>query len=252
MWSAGQCGLMSLRNPMIYRGGRPKQTSAKVSNFLVLKDVRAALRGSRLASLVELPFNTHVTVNFPSGIAEDRVPIYIARTIKNLRQWLRRKRISGAETTYLWVRETRPAQSSHVHLLLHMPSSIKLTNKRMASLLHHEIGIAPSEISDAAGRDSGSPVLVLRATADEQSRAWVKYVLKGISAAHAAGFDLRPARQGAITGKRLGIAENIGATEWSNWSIDYKIGGRDFALRRWRERASMAKRIQIKLPLGPS
>ncbi|ESZ70669.1 hypothetical protein X727_12465 [Mesorhizobium sp. L103C119B0] len=194
--------------------------------------------------------NTHATVNFPSGIAEDKASIYIAKTIKNLRQWLRRRGISGAQTTHLWVRERRPDQASHVHLLFHLPLSARLTNSRFAALIPREAGIVLGEVPDRAGRDSGTPVLVLRAKSDEQTREWTRYVLKGISALDANDFGLRPARQGPIAGKRVGVAENIGASEWTNWTTDYRIGGREFALQRWRERAEAAKRVQART--GPA
>ena len=235
---------MTLRNTNTYRGGRPRQAGPRTTTFLSPHDVSKVLRAAEFARKVDRPLNTHVTIHFPSDIDEEEAPRLVAEALRNFRQWLRRRKLGGALTTHLWVRERVPACASHVHVLLHTPTEVRreLTNSRFARFFPRRSGIDSGQINDRAGRNSGTPILVQFPVDDQHERRWPFYIVKGIEERHAAAFHVSNVeRQGTIVGQRVGVAENIGATEWRRWQTDFGLGSRPFALKMWAERASMAK-----------
>jgi hypothetical protein len=126
---------------------------------------------------------------------------------------------------------------------LHVPPLQKrhITNRRFAGFLPKAAGIDSAGIDDFAGHGSGTPVLVIHAVDIKHERGLPRYVLKGLAKEHAADLGIAAKPQGVVVGQRIGVAENIGPIEWKEWDFNWKFGGRDFALKRWREEAATPK-----------
>lgn len=242
--------LPNKRDQSTYRGGRRANSRDRWSFFVKPEDARAIIRANMFAKSVGVAINAHVTINFDNSVPENKLSKIIAQTLRNWRQWLRRKGLSGARTTHIWARERAGDRPTHVHILLHIPFEVRpsVDSRKFATFIPRSSGIDPSAIPRRPQPYSGTPVLLQ--VNDRSADNWGKYIIKGIAAAHAEEFGFEARRQGRILGKRVGIAENIMGEEQSRWAFEARTFGREFAQARWSERASEPKRRPEPTPAG--
>jgi len=202
------------------------------------------LQAASFAEKIGVDLNCHVTVDFPAGIDETAIPKLIAAALKAWKQWVRRQTSGSGITAYIWARERRADQASHVHLVLHVPPELRgrVTASRFTAFFPDEGGLRQLIIDDNAARNSGTPVLVQHNTSHQPR--FVRYIAKGLERTAYAEFPEidRPSPQGRITGKRFGISENIGQIERQRWRLEERIWGGDKARGWWLERGAMSKR----------
>jgi hypothetical protein len=234
--------LPNRRYPSTYRGGRRPSSRDKWSLFVSPEDARNVIRANLFAKKVGVSINAHVTINFDKAVPDNEVAKIIAQTLRNWRQWLRRRGLSGARTTHIWARERAGDRPTHVHILLHIPVEVRpdLDSRKFATFLPNIAGIDPDTIPRRPQPYSGTPVLLQ--FNDRAGENWGKYIIKGIAAMYAEEFSVESKRQGRIIGKRVGIAENVMHEEQRRWAFDARNFGHEFALAKWSERASAPKK----------
>lgn len=129
-----------------------------------------------------------------------------------------------------------------MHLLLHVPKGIRLSNRQVSSWIPSAAGIDRRTIKNSAQDHSGAPIIVKQR--DGVSEIWGRYVLKGIARGEGAALGLdRLEKQGRLAGKRVGVAENVASQARTDWKWHVDNWGEEFARTKWIESASMPKRL---------
>jgi len=243
--------LPNRRDPLTYKGGRRANLRDKWSFFISPEEARNVIRANLFATKIGVSINAHVTINFDRAVRDNEVSNIIAQTLRTWRQWLRRRGLNGNRTTHIWARERAGDRPTHVHiLLLHIPMEVRpdVDSRKFASFIPKSAGIDPRAIPRRPQPYSGTPVLLQ--FNERSADNWGKYVIKGIAAMNAEEFGLEVKRQGRITGKRVGIAENVMGEEQRRWGFDARTFGNEFARTNWSERACTPKRRSR--PISPT
>jgi hypothetical protein len=163
-----------------------------LSSSLSAGQARNLLEAVLFASLIKLPLDWFVTIQWskaaPGGRPQDRLLRFFERAY----QWLFRRQVTLA---YLYVHEIGALGGLHTHVMIHMPRSLRKECERMM----------PQWL------DSPACEGFIKAKPVEDRDGLTEYFLKGTEAEAAKTLGiLRCTDEGKIQGKRCGTSENIG------------------------------------------
>jgi hypothetical protein len=173
-----------------------KRKRRRTNEFISKHQAINPIAGFEFADAIGLPLNISVDISrvFFSGTADDRTRF--AGCQQRLSKWALRR---GFPLTMIWTREVGKNGGTHTHILLHIPPELIQTTdfqQALERLLEPEDG----PIHDKA-------ILIQRAYFPLGK---LLYALKGIDQRYATQFGIRPAYQGALSGKRAGCTQNLG------------------------------------------
>lgn len=168
-----------------------------------------------------MPFNRHLTIHWQqAGIPDERVAWATARFLKLASDWISKRgafelnRKQSSRIAWAWVRENGERKGSHVHILLHLPTGLRIGNMqrrwlRSISGQHYSPRtIKTARIGGTAGAAQSAPAVY-----EANLAAVVGYILKGACPAAARELGLeRLEHGGRIIGKRAATSQNIGGT----------------------------------------
>ena len=174
-----------------------KRKSRKPSQHISKRQATNVIAALKFAEALGLPLNVSVDISwiFFSGNADDRTRF--ARCQQRLSKWALRH---GFPLTMIWTREVGKNGSTHTHVLLHVPPPLTQDGIFKRAL---ERSLEPE-----GGPVHDKAILVQRAYFPLGK---LLYALKGIDPKHANDFGIRPAYQGALSGKRAGVTQNLSA-----------------------------------------
>ena len=171
-----------------------------------------ALHAIRYAKLIGRPINAHITISFVTiGIHDDEAGDLFRRLQVSLGRWWRYQRknkdrqIGQPVGVYA---HANPADSRHVHWLLHLPDDIRddfiaAVNKRLCKITGLD------EIGDA-----------LHYQHVPKPGGAAKYVFPGIDPAYAEHLHIRAANEGIVGCRRTGTSRSVGkaARKHAGWN----------------------------------
>jgi hypothetical protein len=167
------------------------------------------IEAANFAERIGLAFNRHWTVHYEmAGIAEHDGAAFVGRLLSLVRKHVRR---AGGELAALWARENGDGKGGHVHILLHLPSSMTLHN-RTRRWIKAAGGNPVRRVSrvrtiGGSARNAHPGSENYRGNAD----AVLAYLVKGASDDAGKTLNLpRSSEGGPIIGKRCGMTQNIG------------------------------------------
>ncbi len=190
--------------------GGARNWADSVSDCLTYEQVAKLLAAAQFAFETGRVFQRHWTVHYGlAGIQPRDGARFVGKLLDLVRKQARRE---GGQMTAIWVRECASDKGEHVHVLLHLPRGMSLTNRTRRWI----------EAAGGTYRKGVSKVTLIggRLSKLEVSRdAWqaanaenvVRYLLK--AAGEQVGRDLelpRSGQGGLIVGKRCGWTQNVG------------------------------------------
>jgi hypothetical protein len=188
--------------------GGDRNRRDRLSDSLTLPQCRKLIAAALHAERLGLSFNRHWTVHCErAGIQPRDGQAFVGRLLHLVTEAVRRY---GGQLAAIWVRENGEGKGEHVHILLHLPSGMRLTNKTRRWIISAG-GTYRRNVSYV--RSIGGPL----GRADPRSELYrvnarnvLAYVLKYASrdVAEALGLPLWGER-GRIMGKRSGCTQNI-------------------------------------------
>jgi hypothetical protein len=157
-----------------------------------------------------LPFNRHRTVHWEElGLTDSEAAWATGRLVKLLSDWLRTR---GIEPAWAWVRENEGRRKgSHLHLLLHCPSSVPIGRmwrrwlRKITGKPYRRGGVHTSRIGGTLNSHDTAPAHYF-ANLD----IVLAYVCKGVSPADAAALGIEHKAGGTIIGKRAACRQGLG------------------------------------------
>jgi hypothetical protein len=174
-----------------------KRNRRKPSRHISKNQATNLISAFKFAEAIGLPLNVSVDISwiFFSGNTDDRTRF--ARLQQRLSKWALRR---GFPLAMIWTREIGKNGNLHTHVLLHVPPPLTQDGTFQRAL---ERSLEPegSLVHDNA-------ILIQPAY---RPLGKLLYNLKGIDPKHANDFGIRPAYQGALSGKRAGVTQNLSA-----------------------------------------
>ena len=177
--------------------------SESIGTLRAIELVEAAMRAIAIGS----PFNRHLTVHWEKGrLTDSQAAEATGRLLKLIRDWARK---NGGCVAYAWVRENGPGKGSHTHILLHIPSGLKLklTRRWYRGSTGWRGPLKKAVKSVCIGRNAGAA-----RSASDHYRAHLAnllaYLLKGADEPAALALGLEDwGMGGSIKGKRVSICQ---------------------------------------------
>lgn len=197
-------------------GGR-RNSAARTSQSLTLKQAQNIIGAAQYATAIGLPFNRFVTIHWQqAGIPDSGAARSTGQFIKLASDYCAKR---GSRIAWAWVRENGDGKGSHVHILLHWPN-VKETADNGANWRNlaqrwlraitdkpYRVGTIKTErIGGTINTATASPALH-----NENLAKVVGYILKGTDPSVAPILGLtRLEAGGTIIGKRAATSQNIG------------------------------------------
>jgi hypothetical protein len=177
-------------------GQVPPEKSRKPSQHISKRQTTNLVAAFEFAETIGLPLNVSADIAwiFFAGIADDRTRF--ARCQQRLSKWALRH---GFPLTMIWTREVGKNGSPHTHVLLHVPPHL-IQDKTFQQVLDRSFEPEGGPVHDKA-------ILIQTAY---KPLGKLLYNLKGTDPKHASDFNIRPAYQGFLSGKRAGFTQNLG------------------------------------------
>jgi hypothetical protein len=195
--------------PPLSGHGGPRNLA--VSTSLSRLKAEAIIAAAYEAYAVGLPFNRHLIVHWGAlGLSDSDVAWATRQLVKLSTDWLRTR---GIKPAWVWVRENDDgdgSKGSHLHLLLHCPSSVPIGRmwrrwlRKITGLPYRRGGVHTSRIGGTLNSYDTSPVHYLT-----NLDVVLAYICKGVSPADAVALGIDHASGGAIIGKRASIAHRL-------------------------------------------
>lgn len=190
--------------------GGARNAASRVSDIIKPETALRIVEAVQRASAIGLPINRHLTIHWEmSGIKDDRAAWATGRYVKLMADWVRKR---GGDFAYVWVREDGDVKGSHVHILFHLPLDLNLNGstkrwlKRVTDIPPTGMGKTKVVAGSAAAAFSDSTYYIMNLA------QLTAYVLKGVGRDFAEALDIdRHDEGGRITGKRVGISQNLAA-----------------------------------------
>jgi hypothetical protein len=188
--------------------GGPRNRADRLSDRLTLAQCEKLIAAALFAERIGLAFNRHWTVHTErAGIQSHDGRAFVGRLLHLVTEAVRRH---GGRLAAIWVRENGDRKGEHVHILMHLPAGMKLTNKTRRWIVAAG-GNYRRNVSYV--RSIGGPLVRLDPLSElyrVNARNVLAYVLKYASraAAEPLGLPLCGER-GWIVGKRSGCTQNI-------------------------------------------
>ena len=187
-----------------------RNSALRTSETLTDRQVEGLLESARYALANNRVFQRHWIVHYgKAGIAPENATKFVSRLLDQVSKQARRE---GGEMTALWVRERASGKGEHLHVLLHLPTAMRLRGRTrrwvVAAGGSWQPGISKIRIiggrlskahgnSDAVVRDNAANVL--------------RYLLKAADNETGERLSLpKSGKTGTIIGKRCGWTQNIG------------------------------------------
>jgi hypothetical protein len=188
-----------------------------MSDRLTLDQCERLIAAARFAEVIGLPFNRHWTIHYQrAGIAAKDGRRFIGRVLKLAGDTAKR---SGRPFAALYSRENGESKGEHVHILMHFPADIRLTNKTR-SWVTSAGGRYIARVSRM--RTIGGSLRRVDATSEHfqvNADNVLAYLLKAADEETGAALDLRTWGEfGWVIGKRCGGTENIGGAAQRRWA----------------------------------
>lgn len=198
--------------PMLSGWGGARNRRDRVSTALPLAKAQAIIAAAYRAHGMGQSFNRHVTVHWQAlGLADGEAAWASGRLVKLASDWLR---TLGLSAVWAWVRENDDgdgSKGSHLHLLLHCPSSVPIGRmwrrwlRKITHAPYQRGGVHTARIGGTLNSYDTAPAHYL-ANLD----AVLAYLCKGVSPADAATLGIDHAPGGTIIGKRAAWAQCLG------------------------------------------
>lgn len=190
--------------------GGARNSAFRASDTLNAKQVKALIDAARYAEKIGRIFQRHWTIHYgKAGIDAAGGSRFVSRLLDMVSKQTRRE---GGQLTALWVRERASDKGEHVHILLHLPTAMRLQGRTRRWIVAAGGTWAPgiSKVRIIGGRLSK-----IGENRNEHLRAnagnVVRYVLKAASDETAIRHKLPlSGKGGRIIGKRCGWTQNIG------------------------------------------
>lgn len=203
----------TLAPPVVGRPGTwggARNRASRISNSLTDKQVAALSDAAAFAFSQGLMFQRHWTIHYgKAGIEADEGARFVSHVLAMVAKQARRE---GGNLTALWVRERASDKGEHVHILMHIPTEMRL-HGRTRRWIQAAGGVWAPGVSRVR-------VIGGRLSKIEENREGryllnamnvVRYFLKGSSAETGLRIGLpRSGQSGRIIGKRCGWTQNIG------------------------------------------
>jgi hypothetical protein len=189
--------------------GGARNRRDRVSTALSLAQARSIIAAAYQAHAVGQSFNRLLTVHWEAlGLTDSQAARASGDLRKLLSDWLRTR---GVEPAWAWVRENDAgdgSKGSHLHLLLHCPSSVPIGRmwrrwlRKITGRPYRRGGVHTSRIGGTLNSYDTAPAHYL-ANLDKV----LAYICKGVSPADAATLGIDHASCGTIIGKRASTAQ---------------------------------------------
>lgn len=196
--------------PVLSGHGGPRNLT--VSTSLSRGKAEAIIAAAYKAYAAGLPFNRHIIVHWEAlGLTDSEAAWATGRLVKLASDWLRTR---GVEPAWAWVRENDGgdgSKGSHVHLLLHCPSSVPIGRmwrrwlRKITGKPYVRGGVHTSRIGGTLNSYDTAPAHYLA-----NLNIVLAYVCKGVSPADATALGIEHKAGGAIIGKRAAWRRALG------------------------------------------
>ena len=210
--------------------GGARNRADRSSDVLADAKVAEILDAAAFALATGRVFQRHWIVHYgKAGVQPRDGMLFVSKLLNLVSKQARRE---GGEMTALWVRERASDYGEHLHILLHLPTDMRLhgrTRRWIEAALAHVGGVFRHDYARTRPRAKGTGwvkgISMVRIVAGrlpkiggnrqrahrENAANVVRYLLKSASADTGASLELtRAGRGGRIIGKRCGWTENIG------------------------------------------
>lgn len=197
--------------PTLPGWGGARNRRDRVSTALSLGKAQAIIAAADKAHGVGKSFNRHVTVHWQAlGLSDSEAAWASGRLVKLATDWLR---TVGVQPLWLWVRENDDgdgSKGSHLHLLLHCPSSVPIGRmwrrwlRKITHTPYQRGGVHTARIGGTLNCYDAAPAHYL-ANLDNV----LAYICKGVTPADAAELGVKHAPGGMIIGKRSAICGRL-------------------------------------------
>lgn len=192
--------------------GGARLRSDRVSACLSRKQTLATIGAAQQAIAIGLPFNRFVTVHWAAlGLTDLDAAHATGRLLKLASDWMR---YNEAAPAWAFVRENDDgdgSKGSHVHIMLHCPSSLPIGRqwprwlRKVTGRPYRKGGIRSLAIGRALNCYANAPDLY-----HENLGEVVAYCVKGVSPETASALSLpRQEAGGRVIGKRAGHSQNL-------------------------------------------
>lgn len=188
--------------------GGARNRADRVSYHLAEQQVRAIFAAVTNASAIGLPLNRHWTVHWDrAGVTDDKAGAATGALLALVRDWLRKQ---GHRFACVWVRENDEgdaSKGSHVHILLHLPTSVKWCGWRNRRWLERVSGRLYAPLTSQTRVVGRSRSAAKASPASYHANLWTMagYVSKSAPASVLKALEIgRRPESGGIIGKRWG------------------------------------------------
>jgi hypothetical protein len=198
--------------PSLNGWGGARNRRDRVSTALSLAQARSIIAAAYQAHAVGQSFNRLLTVHWEAlGLTDSQAAEASGDLRKLSSDWLRTR---GVEPAWAWVRENDAgdgSKGSHLHLLLHCPSSVPIGRmwrrwlRKITGKPYRRGGVHTSRIGGTLNSYDAAPAHYL-ANLD----VVLAYVCKGVSLADATALGIEHEPGGAIIGKRAAWRQGLG------------------------------------------
>lgn len=179
---------------------RRKAKRRAQTSELSFESVENLIIAAAHAHAIGLPLNRFVTINFAAGGCTKRTQEALGLFLKQASDWLKTK---GACPAWVWVAESPPDATDHVHILMHVPEGLR---DRFARLERRWV--------KRTGTTVRAKVIKCRHVVEDINvvKDPLRYMLKGCNAENREVFGIVTDRppQGTIEGKRCGFSQSLG------------------------------------------
>lgn len=186
---------------------------SSMTKYIPSDAFRSVRRAIVYAFCIGRPLNYFTTIHVEAA-GVDRCQSFRGRVMSRMAEWLARR--TGFPACYFWVCENPPADGGgfggwHVHIVAHVPHEIrKHFRKRLRRWVWASGGVLKRGVLKSKPVEHSAP-------GDEEELylrhgVWglARYLGKGMDPSSAPEFDIDPAFQGVISGKRIGHSEALG------------------------------------------